>query len=308
MSLSSFGGRLALALAGCLFSASLVYAADTLAQAKELYAAAAYDDALAVLDRLASREESASEATAIAEHRVFCLLALDRKAEALKGIETLVRQDPFYRPSDQISPRILTVLRDGRRQALPKVAMERYALARSAFERKDPQARLQFERLVALLGDPELSESPALGDLKTVASAFLDLTIAMASVPPPAPVPTAASQSATPPPVTLPEPRVPAVNRVYTSSDPDVVPPTALSQALPAWRSPVGERREFSGTLELLLDEKGAVLSAVLRAPVHPLYDKVLLKAAANWRFTPATRQGMPVRFLRFVEIKLKPN
>ena len=53
-------------------------AADTLAQAKELYASAAYDEALAVLDRLQGAA-MVSETTSIAEYRVFCLLALDRR-------------------------------------------------------------------------------------------------------------------------------------------------------------------------------------------------------------------------------------
>ena len=71
---------------------------DTLALAKELYASAAYDEALAVLERLQSAAP-VNDSTSIAEYRVFCLLALDGRDEARKNIEGMLHDNPLYLPS-----------------------------------------------------------------------------------------------------------------------------------------------------------------------------------------------------------------
>src|SRR5437868_10821199 len=118
----------------------------------------------------------------IAEYRVFCLLALDRRDEARKNIDRILHTNPLYQPSaDQASPRIQSIFRDVRRQSLPKIVMERYAAAKAAFERKDSHAAQQFDDVLALLDDPDLQEASALTDLRAVASAFRDLTKALAA-------------------------------------------------------------------------------------------------------------------------------
>ena len=100
---------------------------DTLVRAKSLYAAAAYDEALAVLDQL--QNAPAEDSTSIAEYRVFCLLALDRDDEARKNIDGILRSNPRYLPSpDQASPRIQGIVRDVRRASLPKIVVERYTV------------------------------------------------------------------------------------------------------------------------------------------------------------------------------------
>jgi tetratricopeptide (TPR) repeat protein len=293
---------LACVLAGWMGVARGVTAADTLAQAKELYASAAYDEALAVLDRL-QRAAPGSETASIAEYRVFCLLALDRRDEAQKDIEDLLHTNPMYMPStDQASPRIQGVFRDVRRQSLPKIVMERYAVAKASFEHKDPKAGPQFDDVLALLDDPDVQATPALNDLKTVVTAFRDLTKAMAATPAQAPAP---AQSFAPP-VTGPEPSESL--RIYTSADEGVAAPVAQSQRIPPW---IPDRaiaaQDFRGTLELLIDETGAVVSATMRASAHPTYNRLLIRAARDWKFMPARHDGKPVRYLKIVEIHLKP-
>jgi hypothetical protein len=82
-----------------------------------------------VLDQL-QNAAPAEDSTSIAEYRVFCLLALDRRDEARKSIDDILHNNPHYLPSaDQASPRIQSVFRDVRRQSLPKIVMERYAAA-----------------------------------------------------------------------------------------------------------------------------------------------------------------------------------
>src|SRR5689334_17520082 len=124
----------------------IVSAADdaSLDRAKSLYASAAYDEALTVLDQV-SATPAPDDRMAIAAYRVYCLLALDRQEEARASIDRLLHQTPLFVPSDnEASPRIQTVFRDVRRAALPKIARERYADAKAAFDRKDPQTARQF--------------------------------------------------------------------------------------------------------------------------------------------------------------------
>jgi tetratricopeptide (TPR) repeat protein len=302
---------LALVIAGWTTAVGAASANDTLAQAKELYASAAYDEALAVLDRLQS-EASVSETTSITEYRVYCLLALDRRDEARKDIEGILHDNPQYLPSDdQASPRIQSVFRDVRRQALPKIVLERYAIAKASFERKDPQAGPQFDRVLTLLDDPDVQATPALSDLRTVVTAFRDLTKAMAAqtVSPTIarPLDAGGSNSPTPSPAVDPQPS--DSPRIYTSADSDVAPPIAQAQRIPPWipTARAIAAQEFHGTLELLIDETGAVMSSAMRTSAHPTYNQLLLRATREWKFTPARRQGVPVRYLKIVEIHLKP-
>jgi hypothetical protein len=301
---------LAFVVAGWMPMVCVASAADTLAQAKELYASAAYDEALAVLDRLQSAAP-VSETTSIAEYRVYCLLALDRRDEARRDIEGILHDNPQYLPSgDQASPRIQSVFRDVRRQSLPKIVMERYAVAKASFERRDPQAGPQFDTVLTLLDDPDVQVSPALSDLRTVVTAFRDLTKAMAAQTPAPmvarPLETSASMATAPVPAA--DPRPPDAPRIYTSADADVAPPIAQTQRIPPWMSGrAGSGQEFHGTLELLIDETGAVMSAAMRTSAHPTYDQLLLRATHEWKFTPARRQGVPVRYLKIVDVHLKP-
>jgi hypothetical protein len=271
---------------------------DTLARAKGLYASAAYDEALAVLDRLQS-ESPAEDPTSIAEYRVFCLLALDRRDEARTNIDRILHDNPLYLPpEDQASPRIQSVFRDVRRQTLPKIVMERYAAAKAAFERKDARAAQQFDDVLVLLDDPDLQGASALRDLRAVASAFRDLTRALAASATPPAAPAGNQPTITPPQ----EP----IDVIYTSADTDVVPPVAQAQRMPRWRpSPNEAVQEFRGALRLLIDQSGAVVSATMPASTRPAYDQLLLKAARDWKFTPALKQGVPVRYLKLIEVRL---
>ena len=303
---------LALVIAGWTTVVGAASANDTLAQAKELYASAAYDEALAVLDRLQS-VASVAETTSITEYRVYCLLALDRRDEARKDIEGILHNNPQYLPSDdQASPRIQSVFRDVRRQALPKIVLERYAIAKASFERKDPQAGPQFDSVLTLLDDPDVQGSPALSDLRTIVTAFRDLTKAMATAQTAAPTvarPLDAGGSISPAPTPAGDPQPSDSPRIYTSADPDVAPPVARTQRIPPWipTARAIAAQEFHGTLELLIDETGAVLSSAMRTSAHPTYNQLLLRATREWKFTPARRQGVPVRYLKIVDIHLKP-
>jgi TonB family protein len=294
--------------------ASNASAQDPLTRAKDLYLSAAYDEALVILDRL--RTEAPQEAaTEVAQYRVFCLLALDRNDEARVAIEEIVNADPFYRPSEtQTSPRIRTVFQETRKTLLPGVVQRTYAEAKALFEKKDPRAAGQFDRVLALIDDPDMKGVSQLSDLRTVVSGFRDLSKAMvAAAPPPAPQPstptgtsnsqiTAATSDVVPPPG-------PAGGTRGRDASPTFSLPVVISQPLPRWAPPksVDARLGFKGSIEVTIDEKGNVSSATLRQSVHPLYDDALLAIARTWRYKPAMRNGVPTPYVKVVEIKLQP-
>jgi hypothetical protein len=272
---------------------------DPLVRAKGLYAAAAYDEALAVLDQL-QKASPPEDSTAIAEYRVFCLLALDRRDEARTNIDRILHDNPLFTPSaDQTSPRIQSVFHEVRVQSLPKIVLERYTAAKAAFERKDSGAAQQFDDVLTLLGDPDLDPMSTLSDLRTIASAFRDLARAQAA----SAASVADMRAAQQPPVPTEQMR----DLIYTAADADVTPPVVKSQRMPPWRpAPQATVQEFRGVLRLLIDQTGAVVSAAMAASTVPMYDSLLVRAARDWKFLPAQKQGVPVRYLKLIEIQLK--
>jgi len=274
----------------------------SLDRAKSLYASAAYDEALTVLDQV-SATPAPDDRMEVAAYRVYCLLALDRQDEARASIDRLLRQSPLFVPSDsEASPRIQTVFRDVRRAALPKIARERYADAKAAFDRKDPVTARQFDDLLALLDDPDLKDWAAAADLRAVASAFRDLAKAVAAAPVPAAPAVRYAEPVTKPPLEPPD-------ITYTSNDADVTPPVALSQRAPQWHPSSREAaQEYRGVLRLLIDRSGAVLSASMATGTLPAYDDALVRAAREWKFQPAQKQGRSVKYLKIIEIRLAPS
>ena len=83
-----------------LAAARLTLAQDSINAARDLYTAAAYEDALALLDRLRASAHRADDSRFIDQYRAFCLLALGRAPEAERAIEAVVTVSPLYRPSD----------------------------------------------------------------------------------------------------------------------------------------------------------------------------------------------------------------
>ena len=109
-----------------------------LSKARDLYASAAYDDALAVLNRLRSADHPASQSRAIEQYRAFCLLALGRSADAEQAIEAVIAAEPSFQPGEaDASPRIRSAFTSVRRRMLPSIIQATYAQAKSAFDRKE---------------------------------------------------------------------------------------------------------------------------------------------------------------------------
>ena len=263
--------------------------------ARGLYAAAEYEEALELLNALAA-ERSETSAGTVAEYRAYCLLALGRIAEAEQAIAVVVTADPLYQASGaDVSPRIRTAFAEVRRRMLPAIILRQYGTAKTMFDAKDfAAARDGFGRVLAALSDRDIaaaaSEAP-LSDLQLLASGFHDLS-ASAVVPPPL--------EARAHPIDM-TPRV-QIARIYNANDGNVTPPTALHQGLPSFVTHGGEVPRV-GSLEVVIDERGAVESAAMRTSVSPRYDAQVIAAAREWSYGPAILDGAPVRYRKVIQV-----
>jgi protein TonB len=342
-----------------LAATTAVAADDSLATARDLYAAAAYEDALAVLNRLGPAG-ALGDGPAIGQYRAFCLLALGRVSEAEQAIETLISAEPSFHPSDaDASPRIRSAFSDVRRRMLPAIVQQQYAQAKAAYDKKEFGVAAEgFRQVIGALNDPDLrsaANQPPLSDLRTLAAGFGELS-ASAAAPPPLPLPSAPVAIPEPPQVAGPtrpagqaspavqtaravaqtspvvqtarpvqpspavqtarpvqsgpavpaSPQTPPAHRIYTAEDGNVVPPAVVRQSLPPF--PTAARARAQGTLAIVVDEAGAVETASMLGALNPIYDPVILEAARQWRYKPATLDGVPVKYRRIVQINLVPN
>ena len=107
------------------------------------------------------------------------------------------------------------------------------------------------------------------------------------------PIPSAA-------PVAAPPPMAQSTDRI--------VPPRALSQVMPTF--PDAARRagvEVVVTVKYTVTEDGSVTDVVV-VKGHPLLDAEIVRAVLQWRFSPATLEGRPVRVVRFSKLPFRPR
>ena len=274
---------------------------DVVGAARDLYASARYDEALAVLDDIRPGGPGLDRKS-IEQYRSLCLLALGRGEEAESAIAAVVTVDPSYQPGEaEASPRVRAAFSDVRRRLLPEIAKTRYAQAKRDFDGKNYSSAVpQFRQVIALLDDPDMGGK--LPDLRTLSSGFLELAVAAATAEPPArkPAPAAAA----------PLPQAPAAaqgasNRIYTVADKNVTPPFIVRQEMPRLTPAMTRQAKSSGVVEVVIDELGRAIAATIRQSMHPLYDNELLSAARDWRYQPATLGGKPVRYRKLIQINV---
>jgi TonB family protein len=275
---------------------------DQLGAARDLYASARYDEALAVLNDLHAPDASAPDRKSVEQYRSLCLLALGRGSEAESAIAAVITADPTYQPNEEeASPRVRKAFSDGRKLLLPKIATERYADAKAQFDKKMfAAAAQQFRNVIKLIDDPDMGGREA--DLRTLASGFLDLAVAATAPPPEAPKP--ATTSPAPVAATPPAPRADP-QHVYNTGDKDVTPPVILRQDMPPLSPIVKLQASDRGVVEVVIDQAGRVEAVTIRQSVHPRYDSQLLSAAQNWRYAPATWNGQPVKYRKMIQINI---
>lgn len=280
-----------------LAAAAPAFAQNPLDEAKRHYAAAAYEDALASLDRAAG--DSSARRVEVEQYRAFCLIALGKMPDAERAVAALVDADPQYKPSPSVaSPTVLSLVADMRKKELPGVARRLLEAGRAAFKEKDyEKAQQQLEILLELLEEPAASDLPGSGDLRLLAESFVTLADASARENGPnaeaMPASASAPAAAAPPPV------------------PDVLTePVPLQQAVPQWipPNPTAAARAYDGAIRVLIGVDGRVKSATMERPTYPSYDVRLLQASREWLYKPATRNGEPVESERVIPIQLRPR
>lgn len=286
---------------------ALVLASPAVAQenplsvARDLYASARYDEALAMLNGVRQQESSnPTNLRYVEQYRSLCLLALGRGAEAEAAIAVVVASDPMYLPTEtEASPRVRTAFSEVRQRQLPDIARTRYAAAKALYDRKEyGAAEQQFRELLRLIDDPDMNGR--LGDLRVLVMGFVDLTAANAAPPAPEPKPEPRREE-TPPPA--PAPAAPDPRRVYSMEDEGVTAAQPIRQDVPRVPVQISNQTRERGILDVTIDEQGRVIAAAIRVGLHPIYDSQILLAAKEWRYQPATMNGRPVKFRKIIQI-----
>jgi tetratricopeptide (TPR) repeat protein len=272
----------------------------TLTNAQGLYAQAAYEQALALLDRLDPKTSaSLEEGQAIRRYRALCLIALGRPTDAETAIDEMVRADPAADVDEELPPRLQDLVRQVRARVVRDVVRQGYERGRDLYGREDyAAASTEFERVIALLDDRTLSltKEASFADVRLLADGFLRLTKAAAAAPAAAPI------SASRPTA---QPVIPDEAR---ASDAAFVAPVPILQEVPPFPRSAGggfmARNE--GDLDVDVGADGRVVSARIVSSIHPVYDLILAAAAKTWKYQPARRYGEPVAYTKRVHIVLQ--
>jgi hypothetical protein len=178
------------------------------------YASAAYDDALAMLNRLRSADHPAASSRTIDQHRAFCLLAPLRRRGT--GDRSGGRRRAVVPAPGDASPRIRLAFTSVRRRMLPSI-IQRYAAAKAAFDRKSPPPPpTASPRCCALRSRPDRGREAAAVRFADARRRFSGVA-ARRGAPPPLPAGGPSPRSAPPPPPAAPR-TTPAVKRASLRS------------------------------------------------------------------------------------------
>ena len=299
-------------------------AQDLLSAARDQYASAAYEDALTTLSRL-DGEVAPDVARQADEYRAFCLYALGRNREAESVAESLIRKGPLVRlEAADASPRLESMFSDVRKRLLPSLIRERYRVARAAVDQKSFSAAepslAEAHRMIAEAERLGVKDD-GLADLSVLVDGFLQLIKsnadqraasqqtpaavvpnAPAAVPgrPAAPSPSSVRAEAPAPAAAGATKAAAVVPQVYSAVDEGITPPVVIEQKMPpmtAEMQRVAKTIKAKGMLDLVIDESGRVVDATVRQSMNSAIDALVVRAARNWKYQPAMKDGAPVRY-----------
>ena len=294
---------------------------NPLERAKDLYASAAYEDALSVLARVNDSSVNASAAALrqADEYRAFCLYALGRKDEAESVAESLIRREPLAQlDAADASPRLEAMFVSVQKRVLPGLIRDQYRNLRSLIDQK------QFAAAEPGLAETRrlLNEAQRLGvmddglaDLSVLIDGFLTLSHARKEVRTPAPAETAAPAAAVETRAPAPAEPAPVAStlrpapRVYGVEDASVIPPTAIYQrepSVPTELLTILRSVQKPTIMSLTIDETGSVRKAEVRVSVNKRYDALLTHAASLWKYRPAMKDSAPVAYEKLVVVEVK--
>jgi hypothetical protein len=320
----------AVALACLCFSSVPAGAQDSLTQAKGLYDSASYTEALSALNEVGGT----ADVIEVEKYRALCLLALNRPKDAEQSLERLAMTRPLFTlDGADASPKLVALFQDVRKRTLPEASKQSYQRARAVFESGDmAEAARQFKDVIAMAEAASPDNTAMMGDLKMVSAGFLKLAEAAlapkpevrATLPAPAVEPQATftapatakdivpatTAAVTNTPVTA-VPRTGALaaaarariaamagGRIYDASDTMVKAAAAIARPIPKWERPSALNfAAFQGLLQVIVAEDGSVADTTMVKAINPAYDRLLMDAAKNWRFHPATLGDQAVRY-----------
>jgi TonB family protein len=280
---------------------SVVVAQDALSVARDLYASAAYAEALAELARVESTAPEPATKRDADAYRTFCLVALGRDTEAQALAESLVRSDPAL-SIDQFpdaSPRIAAMFASVRRRVLPELVKDEFRAARALAAAGAPEAESRLRHVRQLLDATQQAGAwdETLSDVQLIVDGFLELahTAEQRNA--------AAEATAPAAPPELPSP-LPAV--VSSSTDAGIVAPIAIFQPgpiIPPALLMLVRQLHRTSTIDVLINERGTVEDVTVKQSVTPAYDALIVAAARRWRYKPALKNGVPIKFVSSVVI-----
>jgi tetratricopeptide (TPR) repeat protein len=287
--LITLGG--ALAAAGAMVSAQSQAQDSIELRARDLYASAEYDQALAVIGD--------SQEPAAQQYRALCLLALGRQADAEAALKRLITSAPeFTLSAEDMPPRFVTLFAQQRREIVPGVLRKLFADAREDYRAKAYDRALpQFKRMLALSSEMEVRDAEGVDDLRLLAESFID--IATASEAPKAEATASAAPAAAPAAAS-------ASPTVVSTQRPTL--PVAIRQEMPPWPAGIPARAGLSGSVKIRINSSGKVVSSAMMRPIDPRYDARVLAATHFWEYKPATANGVPVDADSIVEITISPT
>jgi len=320
-------GALALIVALVMMPSVVTAQDDPLRTARDLYASAAYEEALAELARVESSPETPATMRDKDAYRVFCLVALGRAVEAQERAESLVRSNPLL-SVDQFpdaSPRIATIFTAVQRRVLPPLVKEAYrtARARALENASDAHSRLLDVRKLLAMAERVGAFDETLADIRMLVDGFLELASAgepqnrpsattAATMPSDAaspPAATASSNATSQPAATVPPNAAsPPAAVVPAAADKGITAPIAVYQPqpnVPPVLLDLVRRLNRPAAINVVINERGAVDDVVVTQSVTAAYDALIVAAARTWRYKPAMKGGVPIRFVSPVVINV---
>jgi len=261
-------------------------------RAEKLYAAAAYEEVLSLLEQQSSPWAD--------QYRALCLLALGRQQDAEAAVVALVTNSPEFTTSvGDVPPRFAALVTRVRREVLPGILRQLFVEGREEFRGKAMDSAVaRFEKLIVLSSGAELREVAEVADLRLLAESFLDLAkTPRAPAPQPQVSEVAAAPSAAAPSARPIDPTVPRTS----------TPPVPIRQDIPHWSGAFDSRSAQDGAVRVQINREGRVTGATMAKSVHPRYDMQLLAATRFWSYKPATVDGQPVDSESVVQIRLSP-
>jgi TonB family protein len=91
---------------------------------------------------------------------------------------------------------------------------------------------------------------------------------------------------------------------MYTVEDVGVTPPGVVSQRMPSMTAElmrVVKAMNTSAILDVVIDERGDVMDAVVRKSLNPSFDNLMISAARRWKYRPAVKDGVAVRYTKTI-------